>query len=573
MKSSINSGMERLSTPFSVDAVPHAGYPRPQLVRDSYLCLNGRWSLSCRKGVTVTPVGDITVPFPPESSASGVEKTLERGEQWIYERTFSLPDGFCKGRVLLHFGAVDQTARVFVNDREVGEHIGGYTAFSFDITEALDEGSNTLRVEVWDPLSPDLPYGKQRRRRGGMWYTPVSGIWQTVWLESVPREYIRAVRFTPTLDSVCVEIEGGEEEKCLLLHTESGVREYRFCGDCFNLKVEEPHLWSPQSPYLYDVTLVSGRDEVQSYFALRTMSVGLVNGKRRLLLNGKPFAFHGLLDQGYFADGIYLPSSEEGYRFDVDTMKSLGFNTLRKHIKVEPEVFYYECDRRGMLVFQDMVNNGRYSFLRDTALPTIGRKTHSLPRWMSKHRRYMFRLSSEAIVRQLWNHPCVVYYTIFNEGWGQHEPSRLYRDLKALDDSRVWDTASGWFGTEASDVRSEHVYFKPVELSGDAQKPLVLSECGGYSLAVDGHVFHPGRVYGYRRFENAECWNDALYALYHDEIVPAFKNGLSASILTQVSDVEDELNGLVTYDRRVVKADEEVMRRIAAEIAQALSEN
>ncbi len=568
MKPSVASSMKRLTTPFEAGDIPYSSYPRPQLVRDSFLNLNGHWSLSCRKKTAVTAVGEILVPFPPESEVSGIGKTLDADEQWIYERTFTLPDGFCRDRVLLHFGAVDQTTRVFVNGCEIGEHLGGYTAFTLDITEVLGSGENRLRVEVWDPLSADFPYGKQRKKRGGMWYTPVSGIWQTVWLESVPSSYLRGVRFTPTLNSVLVETDGGEEEKCLLLHTDRGVKEYRFCGDCFTLQVEEPHRWSPEDPYLYDVTLVSGDDEVQSYFALRTVSEGTVNGRKRLLLNGKPYAFHGLLDQGYFADGIYLPSSEEGYRFDIRTMKSLGFNTLRKHIKVEPEVFYYECDRQGMLVFQDMVNNGRYSFLRDTALPTLGHKQRSLPRFMSRHRRYMFRLGAEATVRQLYNHPCVVYYTLFNEGWGQHDEDELYRVMKQLDGSRIWDTTSGWFSSSASDVQSEHVYFKPVQLE-QGTKPLVLSEFGGYSLAVEGHVFNPRRVYGYRRFEDASSWNEALYKLYHEEIIPAFRNGLSAAILTQVSDVEDEVNGLVTYDRRIVKADETLMRRIADEIREA----
>ncbi|MBQ4617182.1 MAG: glycoside hydrolase family 2 [Clostridia bacterium] len=564
--------MNRLSTPFVAATVPFCEYPRPQLVRDSYLCLNGDWRLSCRRKGTERTVGTVRVPFPPESTLSGVEKTLSRNEQWIYERTFRLPDGFLKDRLLLHFGAADQSVRVFLNDREVGEHLGGYTAFTFDVTSAVCAGENRLRVEVWDTLSPDLPFGKQRKKRGGMWYTPFSGIWQTVWLESVPNEYIRRVRVTPTLDSVTVEVEGGAEEKCLILHTEDGATEYRFCGDSITLRVEKPRLWSPESPYLYDFSLASGTDEVQSYFALRTVSVGKVNGRERILLNGKPYFFHGLLDQGYFSDGLVLPASEEGYRFDVKTMKSLGFNTLRKHIKIEPEAFYYACDREGMLVFQDMVNNGRYSFLRDTALPTLGKKHRSLPRRMSKRRRRMFLETAVATVDQLYNHPCVVYYTIFNEGWGQHNPDGVYRCLKAYDRSRVWDATSGWFFGNESDVQSEHVYFKPIALTAQ-RKPLVLSEFGGYSLKLDDHSFNPKRTYGYRRFTDRDAFNEALAALYENEVTAAIRGGLCASILTQVSDVEDEVNGLVTYDRRVVKADEATMRRLASQLRQTFEEN
>lgn len=563
----------RLQTPFERDIpdVPFAEYPRPQMERASYLNLNGTWELSVRRGKTIRRIGKITVPFVPESSLSGIEKTFQKRDMLIYCRTFTLPDGFVKDRVLLHFGAVDQTAWVFVNDVPVGEHTGGYLPFSCDITDALTDGANTLRVEVSDPLDTALPYGKQRRKRGGMWYTPISGIWQTVWCESIPAAYIKDLRITPTLDSVTIETDGGEEEKHLIVHFDSGDKEYTYRGDCFTLGVEDAHLWTPETPYLYRFTLQTGEDIVRSYFALRTVSVGRVGACERLLLNGKPYFFNGLLDQGYFSDGIYLPATEEGYRCDILTMKALGFNTLRKHIKIEPAVFYYECDRLGMVVFQDIVNSGAYSFLRDTALPTIGFK-HKLPRLTSKRRRKHFLESAEQTVAHLYDHPCVCYYTLFNEGWGQHDADALYTHFKTLDGSRIWDATSGWFFGEKSDVQSEHVYFKPVKLKA-GNKPLVLSEFGGYSCKIAGHAFNLDKTYGYRFYESTDEFCTALYALYRDEIVPAAASGLCAAILTQVSDVEDETNGLVTYDRQVCKVDAAEMARVNDEVQAAFAKS
>ena len=552
-----------LRTPFETGDVPFADYPRPQLVRESYLCLNGQWNLNIQRGKRTVADCTVLVPFPPESAASGCDKPIHPGDELTYTRTFSLPEGFQKDRVLVHFGAIDQEASVFVNDIAVGPRGGGYLPFSLDITDALCEGENELRVEVSDPLNPDLPYGKQSRKRGGMWYTPISGIWQTVWLESVPREYIRSLRITPTLDSVTVEVSGGAEKKCLTLDG----KVYPFEGDSITLTIDNPVHWSPETPHLYNFTLQAGEDTVASYFALRTLAVGEVNGTPRLLLNGKPYFFNGLLDQGYFADGIYLPSSEEGYRFDVRLTKALGFNMLRKHIKIEPEVFYHECDKQGVIVFQDMVNNGRYSFLLDTALPTIGLR-HRLPRRRSKRQCAVFEGCARATVAHLYNHPCVCYYTIFNEGWGQFDDDRLYREMKALDGTRIWDATSGWFFGKESDVQSEHVYFKPVKLKA-GKRPLVLSEFGGYSCKIAEHAFNLEKTYGYRRFDTPEDLTAALAALYREEIIPAVQNGLCGAVLTQLSDVEDEVNGFVTYDRQVVKVDKATMRAVNAEVTAA----
>ena len=317
----------------------------------------------------------------------------------------------------------------------------------------------------------------------GMWYTKTSGIWQTVWLESVPKGYIKDIKITPNLDSVNIKINSEIEEKEISIKTENGIISKVFSGNEIDIKIEKPINWAPENPYLYELSIKCGEDEIQSYFALRTVGIKEINGKSFITLNDKPYYFHGLLDQGYFSDGIYLPATAEGFKKDILTMKSLGFNMLRKHIKVEPEQFYYDCDRLGMVVFQDMVNNGKYSFLRDTALPTVfGGKLNLNDRLLHKDKetRKQFEIGMQRTVKQLYNHPCICYWTIFNEGWGQFCASEMYGKLKALDSSRFIDSASGWFGGVKSDVDSRHIYFRKLNLKcGD--KPLVLSEFGGYS--------------------------------------------------------------------------------------------
>ena len=558
---------QSLTTPFVRDSVPFSSYPRPQLVRRSYQCLNGIWQLSVKTVADVQPIGEIAVPFPPESAASGIERRLRDGESWVYERELVLPPSSDGERVLLHIGAADQNAAVYVNDRLMMTHEGGYWPFSCDITDALQEGSNRLRVEVSDPMDLSLPYGKQCRRPHGMWYSPVSGLWQTVWCERVSKDYVRSLRITPSLDGFELVVDGGTTHKRLTLQTPQGERKVEFDGDTVWVSVENPRLWSPEDPYLYRFTLQCGCDEIDSYTALRTMAVSTLNGVPRLLLNGQPYFCHGLLDQGYYADGIFLPSSEEGYRSDIARMKSLGFNTLRKHIKIEPEVFYYECDVQGMLVFQDMVNNGRYSFLLDTALPTVGIR-RGVKHRPSKAACEQFERSARRTVAHLYNHPSVVYYTVFNEGWGQFDADRVYAMLKACDPSRVWDATSGWFREHDSDVQSEHVYFRPVKLNV-GEHPLVLSEFGGYSCVIPDHTSCPEHPYGYRMLDTPAALTEAMDTLYRQEILPAIGNGLCAAIYTQVSDVEEETNGLLTYDRQVCKVDAAVMRRLSEDIQAA----
>ena len=541
---------ERLYTPFEEEKseTPWNEYPRPQLKRDSFTCLNGKWSLKIERHGKTAAEGEILVPFPLESPLSGFDCAKKKNDVLVYSRQFTI-DSFRK--TILHFGAVDAECEVFVNGNLAGSHIGGYLPFEFDITEWLYQGENTLTVRVTDKLDKELAYGKQCEKRGGMWYTPTSGIWQTVWLEQVPDSYIKSIKITPDLTGANIEIFGGEEEKTVIFEGE----EIKFRGENIRLCPKEPKLWSPEEPNLYEFEISSGEDRIQSYFALRTIKA---EGKN-LLLNGKPYFFHGLLDQGYFSDGIYLPYSAKGYENDILSMKKLGFNMLRKHIKIEPALFYYYCDKYGMVVFQDLVNSGKYSFLIDTALPTIGLKKGVSHR-TSRRRRETFIEDTKGTLELLHNHPCVCYYTLFNEGWGQFDAANMYRMVKELEPARVWDATSGWFQTGESDVLSEHIYFKKLALKNDG-RPLVLSEFGGYSYKVEGHSFNTKNTYGYKFFSNREEFNAAIKRLYLDEVIPAILNeGLCATVLTQVSDVEDETNGLLTYDRQVLKVDEDTMK-------------
>ena len=561
-----------LTTPYEADPaqteIPFSEYPRPMLRRDSYLCLNGVWEFDVITKKNPIKNGKIKVPFPPESRRSGIERITQTADLLRYRRALILPDGFIRGRVLLHFGAVDQQVTVVLNGRRIGSHEGGYLPFSFDITAALRPEENELVVLVRDPLDHDYPWGKQRYDRGGMWYTPVSGIWQTVWLECVPDDAVENLRVEPSLDTLCLHVEGGAEEKTLTIDTPDGELTHTFTGSYTELPIPSPRNWSPDDPYLYHYTLRTGEDTVRSYFALRTVSIEEKGGRTVICLNGKPTFFHGLLDQGYFSDGIFLPATPEGFRDDILRMKACGFNMLRKHIKLEPELFYYYCDLYGMVVFQDFINSGGYGFLIDTALPTVGLR-RGLTHRASARRRKIFFETGEAMVRQLYSHPCVCYYTIFNEGWGQFDADRVYDHFKALDPSRVWDATSGWFKGRRSDVESDHIYFKPVKLKAVRGRPMVLSEFGGYALKMEGHAFNLDKTYGYRQYTDREAFEQGLLDLYRGEILPAIEQGLCATVYTQVSDVEDETNGLLTYDRAVLKVDEVQMREMANELYRA----
>ena len=469
------------------------------------------------------------------------------------------------GKIILHFGAVDQIAEVYINKVFVGKHVGGYLPFSFDITKHLYlDKPNLICVIVTDNLDKTLPYGKQRKNRGGMWYTPISGIWQTVWLESVPQNFISEIKLTPSGNTIKIETTGGDEQKTIKIDLLPFLNT-TYVGDNITLTIPNPIFWSPQNPHLYRFSITSGQDTIYSYFALRDISYKTINNVNYICLNNQPIFLNALLDQGYFPDGIYLPSTPQGYVNDILTAKKFGFNTLRKHIKIEPLLFYYYCDLYGILVMQDMVNNGKYNFLTDTALPTIGFKT-KLGFGASKKQKEQFINDSKATLKLLHNSPCVIYYTIFNEGWGQFDADKVYTQLKQLDSTRVFDATSGWFEKTKSDVNSKHVYFKPLKLKANGAKPLILSEFGGYSYKIQNHSFNLKKTYGYKKITSSKDFEKEIFNLYIEQVIPCINNGLNGAVLTQISDVEDETNGLLTYDRKVEKISAEKMQEINNQI-------
>ena len=537
-------------------------YPRPQMRRDSWMSLNGMWKLDGE---------DIRVPFPPQSKLSGYEKKIK--DSFTYEKTFTLSEDVCGERILLHFGAVDQIAEVILNGKSLGVHEGGYLAFSYDVTECIKRvGENILQVKVTDKLSLEYPYGKQCKKRGGMWYTPVSGIWKSVWLETVPDKYIERIKLTPDLNGVDVEVVGNVSgfEVCVKM-PEGMVLEKTYEGNKGRIEIpkEAVLFWTPDVPHLYEMTVIAGKDKVETYFALRTIEIKKMDGVNRVCLNGEPIFLHGVLDQGYFPEGIYLPAEEAEYDKDILRMKELGINLLRKHIKVEPDYFYYACDKLGMLVMQDMVNNGPYSFIKDTALPTVGFKKRGDKTGLSGKRKEIFIKHVEDTIEQVYNFPSVVAYTIFNEGWGQFESDHMYDHVKSLDNTRLADSTSGWFAQNKNDFDSEHIYFKAISVE-PKDRPMFMSECGGYSMAVEGHYYSKYNVYGYGGSESAEKLTEDILNLYDVMILPAAPKGMCGCIYTQLSDVEDEINGLYTYDRKVCKVEKDKMADMAKKLQEAV---
>ena len=545
--------------------IPWNDYPRPQMKRKKWLCLNGQWDYEVQvNGVSSKGVRKIMVPFCPECLLSGIHESYDGVAHMRYTRQFTLPIDFADHRILLHFGAVDQKTRVFVNDELVGKYAGGYLPFSFDITDAIILGENTLVVEAEDGLDSDYPWGKQKVNRGGMWYTPVSGIWQTVWIEPVPQKHIHTIGIRTENNTVHLTFKGIQEGSVIFEE-----KEYDFVGNQLSIEIENPVHWSPENPHLYYFTVKSGEDEINSYFALRTLEIQEINGKKRLCLNGQPYFFHAVLDQGYWSDGLYTPATPKLYEKDILNMKALGFNTLRKHIKVEAARFYYDCDRLGMIVFQDMVNNGSYSYLRDTVLPTIGFQKVS-DRFLnpSKKVRTVFLKHMHDIVECLNNYPCIVLWTIFNEGWGQFNADKAYELLKIQDPTRWIDATSGWFRQKKSDFDSRHIYFKPLKMqAGD--KPLLLSEYGGYVWKDLEHSFNQKKTYGYKICETREEFVSNLQKLLND-VVKLAQKGLCGAVYTQVSDVEDETNGLMTYDRMICKVKPEEVVHYAHKLQEAV---
>ena len=545
-------------------ACPHAYHPTPQLKRPGYLCLNGEWDFLISKSENAGELTEkILVPFPPESKLSGIEKAVLPEDLMHYRRVFTLPEDFAGKRVFLHFGAVDQTCTVYLNGTVLGKNEGGYLPFSFDITDSLADGENEVYLVARDTLDRKYPYGKQKYNRGGMWYTPVSGIWQTVWLEARPESYVEDIKITPYEKGVRIVVTGGDAHKKITL-TDSG-EVFEFDGNIAYVEPRDLKLWTPEAPYLYSFTLEAGEDIIESYFAVRWVDVREVGGVNRICLNGEPYLFNGLLDQGYYPDGIFLPATEDGFADDIMMAKSAGFNMLRKHIKIEPMIFYYLCDKLGIAIFQDMINNGKYSFFKDTVLPTVStvtlQKMNDKRFNRSKEARAIFEDTMYKSADHLYNVPSIVYYTVFNEGWGQFNADEMYQKLKGYDPTRIIDATSGWFRRHESDVDSRHIYFRaltPKKLDG---RPLVISEFGGYAHGVDGHRYSE-KVYGYRVFDTQAEYEDAVCKLYETEVRDLVEDGASAFVYTQVSDVEDEINGLVTYDRQIVKVDVERLKQI-----------
>ncbi len=574
--------LKNLVTPWGekITNTPLQEYPRPQLRRKSYFNLNGLWQYSITKSPTHPQKydGEILVPFSPESILSGVGKQLRPNWYLWYHRTFKLPASFNKGIVLLHFGAVDSICDVFVNGQPVCHHEGGYNAFSADVTDALRfDAENDVVVKVQD--FTDTKYqtnGKQSTHRKGMWYTPQSGIWQTVWMESVPTQYVKGLKITPDFDnaSVTVEVDCNFDEPVTVVVSE-GEKEVCKADGKGKITAKFPGQfkpWSPESPFLYDLTVISRRDKVESYFGMRKFSCQLVDGVWRTMLNNKPYFQNGLLDQGYWSDGLYTAPSDEAMVFDIQTMKNLGFNTLRKHIKVEPMRWYYHCDRLGMLVWQDMPSGGTSQHkmatlylpflglnkMRDSHYATFSRK--------KKESRDTFEREYSEMLNQLYNCPCISTWVPFNEGWGQFDANRIAQFTKQFDPSRFVDHASGWHDQGGGDFHSLHVYFKKVKFKKDKKRVTVLSEFGGYSYKDEKHSFNPDATYTYKAFESLSAFNDGLRELYQRDVIAKIPQGLSAAIYTQVSDVEDEVNGLLTYDRRVLKVDADVMKEINSKV-------
>ena len=558
-------------------------YPRPQLVRDSYVNLNGFWEYAFTPAGAPAPEtwdGRIVVPFSPEAPLSGLGRRLEPDETLWYRRTVRLPEGFVRDRVLLHFGAVDQDARVWVDGTLVGEHRGGYLPFTLDITDALTDGTDCtdgpargeyeLVVAVLDVTDTSWrSRGKQTLEPGGIWYTAQSGIWQTVWLESVPTAYVHRLDLTPHLAAGEVEVlvhsDGPHPARVVVSASGAEVtRATVTAGEPARLALGEVRTWSPEDPFLYDVEVRLGEDRVSAYVGMRSVALGVDGqGRTRILLNGEPYLQAGLLDQGYWPDGLYTAPSDEALVFDVETAKDLGLTMLRKHIKVEPLRWYHHCDRLGMLVWQDLVNGGTRSgrvvsqgpvvvpWLRLADAPTrrFGRA--------DAEGRVEFLRELDATVELLRSVPSVVAWVPFNEGWGQFDAYAVAERVRGLDPSRLVDHASGWHDQGGGDVVSRHVYFRRYRLSRkDIRDPraAVLSEYGGYSWRVPGHVWSD-EEFGYRRFGDGEAFERAFLALQEEQVGPAVEAGLAAFVYTQLTDVEEETNGLLTYDRRVVKVD------------------
>ncbi|MCL5098043.1 MAG: glycoside hydrolase family 2 [Candidatus Omnitrophica bacterium] len=543
-----------LVTRWAKDVSPdnaHPEYPRPQMVRKDWLNLDGLWDYAIvGKSIEAVPEfqGKILVPFPVESALSGVMKPVNENSRLWYRRTFDVPQEWSGRRVLIHFGAVDWETTVFVNGKNLGTHRGGYDAFSFDITDALKTGEpQELVVSVFDPTdSGQQPRGKQVHEPGGIMYTSTTGIWQTTWLEPVPETSIASLKIVPDVDASCLRLTvsvDGAADDCAVraIALSSGSKVVQATGKPGReivLPIHEPILWWPDQPYLYDLNVElekDGRavDSVKSYFGMRKIELGRdAQGITRPLLNGR-FVFQvGTLDQGFWPDGIYTAPTDAALRYDVEMLKKLGFNMTRKHVKVEPDRWYYWCDKLGLLVWQDMPSGGNGT----------------------PEAKQQFELELRRMIQGRYNHPCIILWVVFNEGWGQYDTERLTRWVKQLDPTRLADDASGWTDEKVGDVIDIHSYPGPDSPKPEPDRAAVLGEFGGLGLGVDGHTWAQ-TTWGYRGMSDMQMLTQQYTRLLRHAWALKKTPGLSAVVYTQTTDVETECNGLLTYDRAVLKVD------------------
>ena len=574
--------MKRLSTSFPVGDTPLDEYPRPQMVRAQWQNLNGLWQYAVTESPEQPAVwqGGIRVPFAPESALSGVEKPVLPGQTLWYFRTFSINGYDAAKRTLLHFGAVDYACTVFVNGREAGGHTGGYCPFTLDITSFVRAAENELTVAVTDDTDKgDAPRGKQVLHPKGIWYTAVTGIWQTVWLEQVDSAHFTSVHFIPSLDSVEVFVQTSEsgsvcmevleEDSCITAHTFTA-------GGSQTVSFEAPRLWTPEQPFLYRVRLSllrAGRetDRVESYFGLRTFAVQPdENGTPYFLLNGRPYFQKGLLDQGYWPDGLYTAPSDEALRLDIEQAKALGFNMLRKHIKVEPARWYYHCDTMGMLVWQDMPNGGgEYNMVFVTHLPNasdrfargVSDRHYGIFKRKDGEGRRQYYTDLKNMVSTLYNYPSIAVWVPFNEGWGQFDAAKATKEVREIDSGRLINEACGWFDQGGGDMYSIHNYRHKLKVKPQQDRVVALTEYGGYAYPVEEHLSCK-KEFGYQHYHSTEELTQNYKRLWEEEIYPNLQYGLCSAIYTQTSDIEEEINGVLTYDREIVKLDEDQVKEM-----------
>ncbi len=571
--------MNKLKTPWSqLDKVntPLSEYPRPQFQRDSYLCLNGPWTYGISDEQNNIPLtGIINVPFSPESQLSGVSVTLKPHQYLKYERQVALPSQFNQGIVVLHFGAVDQKATVYINDNPVLHHEGGFLPFSCDITSFITNDSFKLSLIVTDSTDKgDGQRGKQKLEPNGIFYTPQSGIWQSVWLESMPCNHLESVRITPLFDEYAFrfecQVKGTGSINITAEIDNQTVATITSLTPSFTLTPSIVQTWTPEQPKLYHFTITYEQDVVHTYSALRHFERKLdKDGVMRFYLNHEPYLMIGVLDQGYWPDGLLTAPSDEALIFDIVKMKELGFNTLRKHIKVESLRFYYHCDRLGMIVWQDMINGGSSrSIIPNGVLAMLGiHLPDCLYHFFGRHRshsRLQFQHELIEMINLLSNVPSIAVWTPFNEAWGQFDAIRVVKTIKSIDTTRLIDHASGWSDQGVSDFYSRHIYFTKIRLSQRkaTKRIMALTECGGYALKVNNHLYDESKAFGYKMMIDQSSLMKRLQYLYEKELIPHIAKGLSAIIYTQLSDVENEVNGLLTYDRKVVKVAIEEMQQL-----------